>query len=256
MVEHLNASAIKDKILELEGKHRISILFACESGSRAWGFPSPDSDYDARFIYVHPRDWYLSINEKRDVLELPISPELDISGWELRKTLRLLHKRNAVLFEWIQSPIVYMAKENFIKDFGDVSIRYFSPIAVMHHYLSSSKKYYETCISREVVKLKTLFYCLRTSLAALWIARTQEIPPMELYKLLKVAEHENGFIEKVKELVQLKAQKDESYLHPRDPILEAVIKKNLSECESAAPSLPKIISNDEMLNALFLRNLK
>ncbi len=101
------ANVIQEKTKELENTHAIRILFACESGSRAWGFPSSDSDYDVRFIYVHQKEWYLSIHEGRDVVEMPVNKELDISGWDLRKTLRLLNKHNAVLFEWIQSPIVY-----------------------------------------------------------------------------------------------------------------------------------------------------
>src|ERR1700677_3992429 len=95
----------------------VRVLYACESGSRAWGFASQDSDYDVRFIYVHSRDWYLSIEDRRDVIEEPISDSLDISGWELRKTLRLLRKSNPPLLEWLKSPGVYAGDEPFVSDF-------------------------------------------------------------------------------------------------------------------------------------------
>ena len=97
----------------LEAQHGIRILYACESGSRAWGFPSPDSDYDVRFIYVHPLDWYLGLDEGPDTLNFPVDDELDLAGWELRKTLRLLRGSNAALFEWLQSPIVYHEAPGF-----------------------------------------------------------------------------------------------------------------------------------------------
>src|SRR3954464_10534874 len=98
---------IEEALGAIERECGVRILYACESGSRAWGFPSPDSDYDVRIIYIHPPDWYLSIDDKKDTLELPINDELDISGWELRKALRMMRKSNAVIYEWLQSPIVY-----------------------------------------------------------------------------------------------------------------------------------------------------
>ena len=92
-----------------EKEHGVRILLAVESGSRAWGFESPNSDFDARFIYVHPRDWYLSVGleEQRDVIEYPIVDDIDLNGWDLRKALRLFWKSNPAFVEWIQSPIVY-----------------------------------------------------------------------------------------------------------------------------------------------------
>src|SRR6188768_2678862 len=103
------------KLKEVERQYQVKILYACESGSRAWGFASPDSDFDARFIYVHKKEHYLSIEEQRDVIELPIDEVLDINGWELKKALRLFKKSNGPLYEWLQSPIVYMQDEFFAK---------------------------------------------------------------------------------------------------------------------------------------------
>src|SRR4051794_14574214 len=94
-------------LLAVEHEKDVRVLYACESGSRAWGFASRDSDYDVPFLYVHERDWYLSVDDRRDVLEYPLRDELDVSGWELRKALRLLRKSNPPLLEWLNSPMVY-----------------------------------------------------------------------------------------------------------------------------------------------------
>src|SRR5690348_15627233 len=104
---------IIEAIKNIERNENVTILFAAESGSRAWGFPSPDSDYDARFVYIHPKDHYLDIIERRDVIELPVDAVLDINGWELRKALRLFAKSNGPIYEWLQSPVVYKANPDF-----------------------------------------------------------------------------------------------------------------------------------------------
>ena len=107
-------SEIEARLLVIEAEHGVRVLYACESGSRGWGFASPDSDYDVRFIYAHPLPWYLRVAAERDVIELPISGDLDINGWELRKALGLLKKGNATLIEWLGSPIVYRADPEFL----------------------------------------------------------------------------------------------------------------------------------------------
>lgn len=98
---------IKDKIQEIEKKENVRVLRCVESGSRAWGFASPDSDYDVRFIYVRPKEYYLRLEKKRDVIEWQLDETLDINGWDIQKALRLLHKSNPTLFEWNSSPIIY-----------------------------------------------------------------------------------------------------------------------------------------------------
>ncbi len=248
------ANVIQEKTKELENTHAIRILFACESGSRAWGFPSSDSDYDVRFIYVHQKEWYLSIHEGRDVVEMPVNKELDISGWDLRKTLRLLNKHNAVLFEWIQSPIVYSMNTDFLKDFNEIASSCFSPIAALYHYLNSAKKHYAECTNMDMVKLKKYFYCLRSTLAGLWIAHYKKIPPMELNKLLCVINEKQALVKRIQELVQLKATKNESYLHPREGELEEFLKEGIALCEHVAPTLPNSTTNDDTLNS-FLRDM-
>jgi len=123
------------RLAQIKNEHSVEILYAIESGSRAWGFESQDSDYDVRFIYRHPKNWYLNILPKRDVIEYPIIDLFDYSGWDLRKSLFLMNKSNPVLFEWLASPIVYIKKEKEYSLLKDASEKYFSPISSIYHYL-------------------------------------------------------------------------------------------------------------------------
>ena len=118
---------VRDALAQVEAERNVRVLLACESGSRAWGFASRDSDYDVRFLYVHRRDWYLSIEDRRDVIEQPIADDLDVSGWELRKALRLLRKSNPPLLEWLKSPVVYRHDPVFAAEFGALATEFFSP---------------------------------------------------------------------------------------------------------------------------------
>lgn len=126
---------IESRLASIASEQNIKILYACESGSRAWGFPSPNSDYDVRFIYVHSLDWYLKLDEDRDVIDLPLEHSsagiLDLGGWDLRKTLRLLGKSNPVIWEWLQSPICYH-DEKLLRESREVFDPFYSPIAACH----------------------------------------------------------------------------------------------------------------------------
>src|SRR5882762_7904714 len=127
--------SVVNELRRIEEHYDVKVLYACESGSRAWGFASLDSDYDVRFLYVHSRDWYLSIENRRDVIEEPISEGLDISGWELRKALRLLRKSNPPLLEWTKSPVVYRHDPVFAAEFGALATEFYSPRRCFAHYL-------------------------------------------------------------------------------------------------------------------------
>lgn len=242
---------ILSNLSEIERTHNVRILFAIESGSRAWGFPSPDSDYDVRFVYAHSPEWYVTLTEKPDVIELPVNAVLDIGGWDIRKALRLMSKSNAVIFEWMQSPIIYARHENFLSEFAELAPACFSPIAAAHHYLSMTKGKYAECMEGEQVKLKRYMYCLRSLLSALWIVNRRSVPPMELQYLLAELPDEQ-LRAKVKELVQLKATKEESYLHPHEKQLEEFLANGIALCERAAPELPPQRGDHEQLNQ-FLR---
>src|SRR4030065_2466253 len=126
---------IRAHLGQIEADENVKVVYACESGSRAWGFPSADSDYDVRFLYVRPVEWYLSIDEKRDVIERLVSEGLDINGWDLKKALGLFRKSNPPLLEWLGSPIVYLEKYSGAAKMRQRAPEYYSPTAYLYHYL-------------------------------------------------------------------------------------------------------------------------
>ena len=155
---------IRQRLYEIEKTQNVRILFAVESGSRAWGIASPDSDYDVRFIYVRPKNDYLRLDELRDVIELPIDDELDINGWDLKKALALLYRSNPTLFEWLSSPVIYL-KTRFSEDFKELAADYFSKKKSLYHYVSMAKGNYRGYLKGDIVKAKKYFYVLRPVLA-------------------------------------------------------------------------------------------
>ena len=146
------------KLSKIEAKENIVILYACESGSCAWGFPSDNSDYDIRFLYLRPYDWYLSIEQQRDVLEYKLEGDLDINGWDLRKALGLFRKSNPPLFEWLNSPIKYLEKYSTAEKMRQLMPVYYSPIACAHHYLHMVQGNYREYLNGEQVWLKKYFW--------------------------------------------------------------------------------------------------
>jgi uncharacterized protein len=177
---------VRNALVEVEAERNVRVLFACESGSRAWGFASQDSDYDVRFLYVHRRDWYLSIEDRRDVIERPIADDLDVSGWELRKALRLLRKSNPPLLEWLKSPVVYRRELIFSSEFGALAAKFYSPRRCFAHYLHMAFGNWRTYLrGREEVSLKKYLYVFRPLLACRWIERDLGQVPMLFAQLVE-----------------------------------------------------------------------
>jgi predicted nucleotidyltransferase len=227
---------ISAALANLEATHNIQILYACESGSRAWGFPSPDSDYDVRFIYVHPLAWYLGLDEGPDTLNFPIDAELDLGGWELRKTLRLLRGSNAALFEWLQAPIVYHEAPGFRAQLAPQLPQVFNLKAGLHHYLGQLRRGVEDDLVSGEVRLKRLFYALRSALAARWIRERHALPPMEFAPLraLLPAELQPA----VDELLAQKAFANEKTTIVRPAALVAFLAAEYAAGQGARESLP------------------
>ena len=144
---------IQDQLREIEEQNNVKILYAIESGSRGWGFESKDSDFDVRFIYVHPIEWYLNVFEGSDIIEIPVDKVLDINGWDLRKAMGLMYKSNAPLLEWLSSPIIYKQNQEFIKDLRYIAEKYFSPVSVTYHYINIAKKSFSGLLDMDKVKL-------------------------------------------------------------------------------------------------------
>lgn len=203
---------IAEELDRIQREHNVRVLLAVESGSRAWGFASPDSDYDVRFIYAHPRDWYISIAEPRDVIEEMLPGDLDVSGWDLRKTLRLFAKCNLALNEWIGSPITYDEVPEFRRQLVELVPSFFNPIAAMNHYCNMAERALADNYAGGKIGIKKLFYVLRPLYACRWIERLQTQPPTELDKLIDTEWIERSEREWVQELVVRKASEKEAQL--------------------------------------------
>ncbi len=177
---------IEAKLKQIELEENIQILLAVESGSRAWGFHSPDSDYDVRFIYARPVDWHMRIDKTRDVVERPIDDELDLSGWELSKALTLALSSNAVVAEWLQSPIKYRENQNFLTEITNFCQRVLDRKSVSWHYLSLLKSQFSRCKDESGnLKLKPYFYTIRPALALRWMRlNNSAMPPMNMQELV------------------------------------------------------------------------
>jgi len=228
---------IIEKIRRIEDRLKIKVLYACESGSRAWGFPSPNSDYDVRCIYVHPLNWYVSVLDKKDHLEEPISGDLDISGWDLRKTLGLINKSNSVVWEWLQSPTVYLECKDFSKQLLQMAEPFFSPISGFHHYFSMAKRGNQENEGTSKLKIKKYFYILRPLLAAAWICENKTVPPMRLEDLLKLEKVISSEREVITDLVSQKASLEEGYEIDRIQQVEALIYRLVALCDAKGPGL-------------------
>lgn len=199
---------IKARMKDIEAEENIRVLFAIESGSRAWGFHSPDSDYDVRFVYARPLDWHLSLQKKRDVVERPIDDELDISGWELSKTLQLIMGSNAVVPEWLQSPIVYSAVPEAVQDLTDFCRIALNRRSVTWHYLSLMERQQSRLYGPDgEVRLKRYFYILRPTLALRWMRlHDQAVAPMNMDVLVSGRDLTDQVQKDLAELTEQKKQ--------------------------------------------------
>lgn len=241
---------------KIEKEKEIKILLACETGSRAWGFPSPDSDFDIRIIYVHKKDWYLSLSEKKDSIELMFeNNDIDITGWDLRKSLRLLQKSNPPLLERIQSPILYKSDNDFLVEINELANSQYSRIATIHHYLSMAKKFREELKESEYYKLKKFFYALRSATACKWILEREEMPPIEFQKMIDGLNIESNLLNRIGELIELKATISESYLHKGENELISFIENCINSADEQRNSLPSSNGDVTQLNSFFLKML-
>jgi uncharacterized protein len=179
------AQLIQTELDRLTQKEQVNVLYACESGSRAWGFESTDSDYDVRFIYVHRTERYLTIRKRRDVIERMIGEKLDFVGWDLPKALHLYSKSNPPLFEWLQSPIVYRETGRLASRLRLLMPEYFSPKSSMFHYLHMARGNYREYLHGDEVWTKKYFYVLRPVLSCLWIERGMGVMPTEFSILVE-----------------------------------------------------------------------
>ena len=241
---------IKSKLKEIEQQEKVHVLYACESGSRAWGFPSPDSDFDVRFIYARQVNDYLNITEKSDTIDLPVNEVLDIGGWDVRKALKLFLKSNGPLYEWLQSPIVYVDDVGFAGKMKQLMTNYFSLRAGGHHYLSMALNTLNEDLQHDRVKIKRCFYALRSTLACKWIVQKQTVPPMEFGRLREI-ETDKDLQSTIDDLLKIKSVSDEKMLMVRNPIINSWLEITLSDCRQAIAEIPATRRQPDELNEIF-----
>ncbi|MEP2989996.1 MAG: nucleotidyltransferase domain-containing protein [Parasphingorhabdus sp.] len=221
---------IEKRLAKIEATEGVQILMAIESGSRAWGFPSPDSDYDIRFIYVQKRDWYLSLRPGRDVIERPIVDEIDLNGWDIRKALGLLLKSNAVVSEWIGSPIRYREDHPVVTKLSDLADGVLNGRALAHHYANLGKNNADRWMAKPGdVPVKKYFYSLRPALAIRFLRNHPgERPPMDLQALVDATDLSASIISDIDELIKAKKTTNEKSNGARKPAIDALINEELA----------------------------
>ena len=215
----------------IEQEETVRVVYACESGSRAWGFESVDSDYDVRFLYVHPRDWYLSVEDRRDVIERPVQNALDLSGWDLLKALRLFRKSNPPLLEWFVSPIVYRESGRTAQKLRGLADQFHSPRASAYHYLHMAQGNFREYLRGDEVWTKKYLYVLRPLLAIQWIERGLGIVPMEFQKLVEALLPVGPLRTCVDDLVKRKRAGSELTRGPRVAPISEFIESELARHE-------------------------
>ena len=226
-VEPAMRAKILDCLRRLEADHDVKVLFACESGSRGWGFASPDSDYDVRFIYINRLSWYLTVEPGRDVIEQPISGDLDVNGWDLRKTLQLLRQSNPTLLEWLRSPIVYRDEADTMARLSSLAEEGFSAVRGYHHYVSMAKKNFREHLRGEEVRYKKYLYVLRPLLAARWIRDGRGVPPMRFAALAEATLDDRALLAEINRLLEVKMRAGEAATSPRWNGLHDFIEREL-----------------------------
>ena len=245
---------IQNEIEKIQASENILILYACESGSRAWGFPSSNSDYDVRFLYVRPPEWYLSIEEGRDVVEIPISGDLDINGWDLRKALRLFRKSNPPLLEWLGSPIVYRERFATASQLRVLAQKYHSPLACAYHYLRMAQNGYRQSLTGETVSLKKYFYVLRPLLAIKWLENDLGVVPTLFSELVDRIVVDPSLRHEIDSLVESRRSGKEKDLGERMPVIHAYIEHELERfeqgIEAPARSIPLAVVDNVFRQAL------
>ena len=252
MVERKVNEEILKRLKKTEEKEGVRILMAIESGSRAWGFASPNSDYDVRFIYSRDKDWYLAVDleEKRDVIEYPIVDEIDLNGWDIRKALRLYWKSNPAFVEWIQSPMTYINSGSFREEALNILPIIYSVEKGIYHYRSMAKTNYRGYLREETVPLKKYFYVLRPLLAIKWLEKHGTAAPIEFSKVLELVK-DSELLDAIHNLLEKKKVSEEKMLSPSIPVLNRFIESELSRLEEIKPSKSDREIEMTQLNKLF-----
>lgn len=231
-------SRIRRKLDSIEAEHGVRILYACESGSRAWGMASADSDCDVRFVYARPAEQYLCVDPEHepDVIECGIveTPDglLDCSGWDVRKALRLLLRSNPSLLDWLASPIVYRCDGSFAPRLRALSEKAVSLLRLWHHFRALRDKSLHGFATRRTAKL--WLYALRAQLAMLWLEQGRGLPPSAVGELCAALPEAPGLREELASAIAAKRlgrESDGDFVPP--PGLSELLRREREREESS-----------------------
>jgi len=260
ITEHI-VEDIQNRMDKAETEHNVKVLYACESGSRAWGFASPDSDYDVRFIYAHNQDWYLSfdVERRRDVIEYPIVDDIDIGGWDIRKAMYLFTRTNGALLEWLASPIVYREVGTFVDKIREIAPSIHNDLALRYHYSHMARTNAGDRLSSDTVKLKKYFYILRPLLAIRYIEAGLGLPPVRFQKLVESVAPEE-IQEPIFNLIELKRDTPEIGTGEAVPILNDFIHSEIARHDGVLsgqgrPELDDKQRVSDVLNNIFRESI-
>lgn len=254
------SSTILSHLEDIEHQYDVRVLLAVESGSRARGLFSDESDWDVRFVYVNKLDWYLNVNEGRDVIEEMFNDNIDMVGWELRKTLRLFQKSNPSLMEWLHSPVVYRADEKFLSRMRAMEPVYFNPIKTMYHYESLYIKHDKRYLQDSTNPLKRFLHYLRGILSCRWLEQHKTMPPVLFSELVKATVDDDSIRQKINVLIALKRQTKENDNLEVDASLVEYARKLAEHFEQTIPDFRPQLSHagdsldlDGLLKEMVLR---
>lgn len=246
---------VPEKLREIERDYHVEVLWAVESGSRAWGFASPDSDFDVRFIYKRPREEYLKLNPSRDVIELPIDDTWDVSGWDLDKTLKLLYKSNPTLYEWLGSPVCYW-RTDFARRLRPLMDYYFSGERMLFHYLNTAVTNKKIYLSGETIQPKKVMYALRPILACFWVLEKRSAPPV-LFSELVDAQLPGELKPSLDRLLDLKRNGPEKMEIPRMEDIDDFLNESIHRFQECLSQLPKEEPKSwDMMNQFFVEETR
>ena len=248
---------IRRKLETLAQENRVKLLFGIESGSRAWGFPSADSDYDVRFVYRCTMDDYLSVADRRDVIETPtaqdavLGVELDLNGWDIRKTLQLALKSNAALLEWLNSPVCYIKDEELHGLLEGFANKAADLHALSYHYDRLARRAWEEIMAGSTQgKLKRYCYALRSALALAWIDKNQTVPPMSIRQLMDGLSLPDGFRHEIDRMIEAKSGSTEKNAIDRNIVFDRFLETVLA-VKAQRPVLPASPELAEEADRLF-----
>lgn len=221
----------------IETEYNVKILYAVESGSRAWGFASPDSDWDVRFIYVHPLNWYLKVELSRDVIEVSTEDGFDAAGWDIRKTLQLFRRTNPSLTEWLRSPIIYIDEFGFKDKLLELESLYFNEERAMYHYYYVATNHRRRYLEKRGVELKRYLYFFRSLLAAKWVQEKHTVPPVPFQELMTGMVSEKEILKEMDNLLKKKSMSKE---HDKEIVSDILQEYGLRLQEEVEQNLMRI----------------